>query len=164
MAEQTAQIFRKSMQIRSTSLTSQTTHISEAPATSKTAEMTKASASEKSTSSNEGTVSELPVLSPDGESTAETSESSSLPIVVAVICGVVVLAGTAVFPKKFVRKYKDEDGNEVEKEIKYTDFRAISVFDISQTEAEDIPTLCSSRHARRMIPLRKQACPCSSLP
>ena len=39
--------------------------------------MTKASASEKSTSSNEDNVSELPVLSPDGESTAETSESSS---------------------------------------------------------------------------------------
>ena len=116
--------------------------ITEAPATTKTAQTTRASASEKSTSSNEGTVSELPasentdseinelpVLSPDGESTAATSESSSdisfsgekdssdtqttaqgeigtsdqksesnfLPIIVALICGVVVLTGAAVF-------------------------------------------------------------------
>ena len=93
------------------------------------AQTTRASVSDKSTSSNEGTVSELPVLSPDGESTAEISESSSdssisddkdssdtqtmaqgeigtsdqksdsssLPIIVAVICGVVVLTGAAVF-------------------------------------------------------------------
>ena len=64
--------------------------IPEAPATTKAAQMTRASVSEKSTSSNEGTVSEqpasentdseineLPVLSHDGESTAEISESSS---------------------------------------------------------------------------------------
>ena len=116
--------------------------ITEAPATSKAAETTRASASEKSTSSNEGTVSELPVsentdseinelpvLSPDGESTAEISESSSesslsdendssdtqttantdskditdtskessFPMTIAAICGVVVVAGAALF-------------------------------------------------------------------
>ena len=116
--------------------------ITEAPATSKAAETTRASASEKSTTRSDATISdppasentdseinELPVLSPDGESTAEMSESSSdrsfsdekdssdtqtttlgeigtndqksenraLPIIVAAICGVVVLAGVAVF-------------------------------------------------------------------
>lgn len=47
----------------------------------------------------------------------------------------------APMPKKFTKKVKDEDGNEVEKEIKYTAFRAISVFDISQTEGEDVPSM-----------------------
>jgi len=65
------------MQIRSTCLTIRTAHISKMPAIRKAAQTTKASVSEKSTSSNEDTVSELPVLSPDGESTAETSESCS---------------------------------------------------------------------------------------
>ena len=64
--------------------------IPEAPATSKAAETTRASASEKSTTRSDATISdlsasentdseinELPVLSPDGESTAEISESSS---------------------------------------------------------------------------------------
>ena len=116
--------------------------IPEAPATSKAAETTRASASEKSTTRSDATISdlpasentdseinELPVLSPDGESTAEISESSSdsfisddndssdtqttaqgeigtsdhksenssLPIMVAAICGVVMLAGVAIF-------------------------------------------------------------------
>lgn len=122
--------------------------IPEAPTTSKAAETARASASEKSTSSNEGTVSELPasentdseinelpVLSPDGESTAEISESSSesslsgekdssdtlttantdskditeaskesvLPIIIAAVLGVVVVAGVvilAIFRKR----------------------------------------------------------------
>jgi hypothetical protein len=42
-------------------------------------------------------------------------------------------------PHKFTKKEKDETGKEVEKEIQYTTFRAISVFDISQTEGEDVP-------------------------
>lgn len=116
--------------------------ITEAPTTTKAAQTTRASVSEKSTSSNEGTVSELPasentdseinelpVLSPDGESTAEISESSSdssisdnkdssetqitantdskditeaskessMPITIAVVSGVVVVAGAALF-------------------------------------------------------------------
>ena len=122
--------------------------IPEAPATSKAAETTRASASEKSTTRSDATISdppasentdseinELPVLSPDGESTAEISESSSesylsdekdssetqitantdskditeaskessLPIIIAAICGMVVLAGMvllAIFRKQ----------------------------------------------------------------
>ncbi len=122
--------------------------ITEAPATSKAAETTITSASEKSTSPNEGAVSdppasentdseinELPVLSPEGESTAEISESSSdssisddkdssetqttantdskditeaskesvLPMIIASVLGVVVVAGVvllAIFRKR----------------------------------------------------------------
>lgn len=115
--------------------------ITEAPVTSKAAETTRASASEKSTTRSDATISdppasenthseinELPVLSPDGESTAEISESSSdisfsgekdssdtlttantdskditevskessMPITIAVVCGVVVVAGAAL--------------------------------------------------------------------
>lgn len=64
--------------------------ILEAPATKKAAETTRASTSENSTPPSDATISDLPasentdsetnelsVLSPDGESTAETSESSS---------------------------------------------------------------------------------------
>lgn len=50
----------------------------------------------------------------------------------------------APMPKKFTKKMKDENGNEVEKEIQYTAFRAISVFDISQTEGEDVPQIVST--------------------
>ena len=42
-------------------------------------------------------------------------------------------------PKKFEKKTTDEDGNETVKVINYTTFRATYVFDISQTEGEDIP-------------------------
>ena len=42
-------------------------------------------------------------------------------------------------PKKFKKIVKDEDGNETEKVINYTTFRTTYVFDISQTEGEDIP-------------------------
>lgn len=42
-------------------------------------------------------------------------------------------------PHKKMEKVKDENGNEVEKEIHYTTFRATYVFDVSQTEGEDIP-------------------------
>ena len=44
---------------------------------------------------------------------------------------------------KFTKVEKDENGKEVEKEIQYTTFRAISVFDISQTEGEEIPHFVS---------------------
>ena len=122
--------------------------IPEAPATSKAAETTRASASEKSTTRSDATISdlpasentdseinELPVLSPDGESTAEISESSSesylsdekdssdtqttantdskditeaskesvLPMIIAAVLGVVVVAGVvilAIFRKR----------------------------------------------------------------
>ena len=46
-------------------------------------------------------------------------------------------------PKKFMKKVKDEDGNETEKEVNYTTFRPTYVFDISQTEGEDIPSFVS---------------------
>ena len=116
--------------------------ITEAQATSKAADTTRASASEKSTPASDDAVSEppasentdseineLPVLSPDGESTAEISESSSessfsgeknssdtltmantdskditeaskesvMPIIIAAVLGVVVVAGAALF-------------------------------------------------------------------
>ena len=122
--------------------------IPEAPATSKAAQTTRASASEKSTTLSDATISdlpasentdseinELPVLSPDGESTAEISESSSesslsgekdssdtqtttntdikdipkaskesvLPMIIAAVLGVVVVAGVvmlAIFRKR----------------------------------------------------------------
>lgn len=46
----------------------------------------------------------------------------------------------APIPHKFKKVVEDEDGNESEKEINYTTFRAVSVFDISQTEGEAVPS------------------------
>lgn len=54
--------------------------------------------------------------------------------------GIVIIAPC---PHKAVKKVKDENGNEVEKEVKYTTFRAAYVFDISQTEGEDVPRMCA---------------------
>lgn len=45
-------------------------------------------------------------------------------------------------PHKFTKEYIDDDGNLEEKEIQYTTFRPATVFDISQTDGEDIPTIC----------------------
>lgn len=45
----------------------------------------------------------------------------------------------APIPKKFTKIEKDKDGNEVEKVIQYTAFHAAYVFDLSQTEGEDVP-------------------------
>lgn len=45
-------------------------------------------------------------------------------------------------PHKFKKLVVDPEGNEVETEVKYMTFRAISVFDISQTEGEDVPSIC----------------------
>ena len=45
-------------------------------------------------------------------------------------------------PHKFTKEIKDEDGNVEEKEIQYTSFRATTVFDISQTDGDEVPTLC----------------------
>ena len=45
-------------------------------------------------------------------------------------------------PHKFMKLVVDPEGNEVETEVKYMTFRAISVFDISQTEGEDVPSIC----------------------
>lgn len=49
----------------------------------------------------------------------------------------------APIPHKFEKVENDENGKEIKKEINYTTFRAISVFDISQTEGEDIPHFVS---------------------
>ena len=36
----------------------------------------------------------------------------------------------------------DEDGNEHEQEVKYTTYRAVPVFDLSQTEGKELPGIC----------------------
>lgn len=47
----------------------------------------------------------------------------------------------APIPHKFKKEIEKEDGSKEEKEINYTTFRAVSVFDVSQTEGEEIPTI-----------------------
>lgn len=47
----------------------------------------------------------------------------------------------APIPHKFKKEVEDEDGNIIEKEIKYTSYRAVNVFDISQTEGEEVPNI-----------------------
>lgn len=56
-------------------------------------------------------------------------------------CGEKGIKILAPMPKKFVKKSKDENGNETETEISYTAFRAVTVFDVSQTEGDDLPKL-----------------------
>lgn len=53
--------------------------------------------------------------------------------------GITILAP---IPHKFTKEVRDEDGNIEEIEVKYTSFRAVSVFDISQTEGDDLPAIC----------------------
>ena len=48
----------------------------------------------------------------------------------------------APIPKKFVKVVELEDGSVEEKEINYMRFRAVPVFDISQTEGEELPEIC----------------------
>lgn len=48
----------------------------------------------------------------------------------------------APIPRKYQKEVEDADGNKVVKEISYTAFRAVPVFDISQTEGEELPTIC----------------------
>lgn len=48
----------------------------------------------------------------------------------------------APIPHKFKKEVETEDGEKVMKEIQYTTFRAVPVFDISQTEGEDLPSIC----------------------
>lgn len=47
----------------------------------------------------------------------------------------------APIPHKFKKEIEKEDGSKEEKEIKYTTFRAVSVFDISQTDGEELPKI-----------------------
>lgn len=68
-------------------------------------------------------------------------------------------------PKKFMKKVKDEDGNETEKEIQYTTFRATYVFDISQTEGEDVPSFVTDlegnvEHFAELVKKLKALAPC----
>ena len=42
-------------------------------------------------------------------------------------------------PHKFKKEIEDENGNVTEKEITYNSYRATTVFDISQTDGEDVP-------------------------
>lgn len=44
-------------------------------------------------------------------------------------------------PHKMIKEVEDENGKKVEKEIKWTTYRAVSVFDISQTDGEEIPSI-----------------------
>lgn len=46
-------------------------------------------------------------------------------------------------PHKFKKEVENENGEKETKEINYTTFRACTVFDISQTEGEEIPTYVS---------------------
>lgn len=48
----------------------------------------------------------------------------------------------APIPHKFTKEIENEDGEKVQKEIQYMTFRAISVFDISQTEGDELPSIC----------------------
>ena len=52
--------------------------------------------------------------------------------------GITILAPC---PHKFTKKIEDEEGNVEEKEIQYTSFRATTVFDISQTDGDEIPRI-----------------------
>lgn len=47
----------------------------------------------------------------------------------------------APIPHKFRKEVKDENGNVTEKEFSYNTFRAVSVFDISQTDGDKVPTV-----------------------
>lgn len=45
-------------------------------------------------------------------------------------------------PCKYTVKDVDRDGNEVEKQIEFNRYKVVPVFDISQTEGEELPTIC----------------------
>lgn len=48
----------------------------------------------------------------------------------------------APIPHKFQKEVEDEEGNKEMKEVQYMSFRAVPVFDISQTEGEELPEIC----------------------
>lgn len=48
----------------------------------------------------------------------------------------------APMTRKVKRMVKDKDGNEQEQEVKYTTYRAVPVFDLSQTEGKELPGIC----------------------
>lgn len=44
---------------------------------------------------------------------------------------------------KSTRIVKDENGNEQEQEVKYTIYKPVPVFDLSQTEGDEMPNICN---------------------
>lgn len=54
--------------------------------------------------------------------------------------GITILAPCS---RKYKKMVEDEDGRQVEREFSYTTFRATSVFDVSQTDGEDLPSICN---------------------
>ena len=47
----------------------------------------------------------------------------------------------APLPRKFTKEIENEEGEKEEKEIQYMSFRTVSVFDVSQTEGEELPEI-----------------------
>ena len=45
-------------------------------------------------------------------------------------------------PCKYTVKDVDSDGNEFEKQVQFNRYRVVPVFDISQTDGEELPTIC----------------------
>lgn len=45
-------------------------------------------------------------------------------------------------PCKYTVKDVDKDGNEFEKQVQFNRYKVVPVFDISQTEGEELPTIC----------------------
>ena len=48
----------------------------------------------------------------------------------------------APIPRKYTKEVENEDGEMELREIRYTAFRAVPVFDVSQTEGEELPSIC----------------------
>ena len=46
-------------------------------------------------------------------------------------------------PHKYTKQIEDENGNKEEHEFNWTSFRPVSVFDISQTDGDEIPEICN---------------------
>lgn len=49
----------------------------------------------------------------------------------------------APIPHKFKKEIENENGEKEEKEISWTSFRAVNVFDVSQTDGEALPTIAN---------------------
>ena len=47
----------------------------------------------------------------------------------------------APIPRKYTKEVTDADGNVTEEEVSYVRFKAISVFDVSQTDGEELPSI-----------------------
>lgn len=48
----------------------------------------------------------------------------------------------APIPCKFTKKVEDKDGNEKEETVEFLRFRLVPVFDVSQTDGQELPTIC----------------------